>query len=75
MGTFKFLDVVKWVEALNIAEMNDVMVVEDTDDDFVTVRHLGNSQLSKEREINLRFVGRCTPYENVNDIIERYKKL
>jgi hypothetical protein len=74
MSTFKFLDVVKWVGALNDAEMNDVMVVEDVDDDFVTVRHLENSQLSKEREINLRFVGRCTPYENVKDIIERYKK-
>jgi hypothetical protein len=70
---FNFLDVVKWVECLNPAEMNDVMVVEDTDAEFITVRHLQNNQISKEREINLRFVGRCTPYENIKDIIDRYK--
>lgn len=72
---FNFLDVVKWVNAANSAEQNDVMVVEDTDSEYVTVRHLLNSQMSKEREINLKFVGRCTPYENIKDIIERYKNV
>ena len=70
---FTFLDVVKWVECMNPVEMNDVMVVEDVSEDFVTVRHLQNNQTSKERDFNLRFVGRCTPYENITDIIDRYK--
>jgi len=71
---FNFLDVVKWVgEYLNPAEQADVMVVEEVDDDYVTVRHLQNNQLSKEREVNLKFVGRCSSYENIKDIIERYK--
>ena len=71
---FNFLDVVKWVgEYLNTAEQADVMVVEDNDDDYVVVRHLQNNQVSKEREVNLKFVGRCSPYENIKDIIERYK--
>lgn len=72
---FNFLDVVKWVECLNPAEMNDVMVVEDTDSEFITVRHLNNNQLSREREINLRFVGRCTSYEPTQNIIDRYKNV
>lgn len=72
-----FLDVVKWVECLNPTEMNDVMVVEDVDDNanFVTVRHLQNNQISRERDFNLKYVGRCTPYENIKDIIDRYKNL
>ena len=70
---FNFLDVVKWVSCMNPAEMNDIMVVEDVDNEFVTVRHLQNNQMSKERDFNLRFVGRCTPYENVKDIVNRYK--
>lgn len=71
---FNFLDVVKWAgECLNIAEKNDVMVVEDCDENYVTVRHLLNNQISKEREMNLKFVGRCSSYENIKDIIERYK--
>lgn len=71
---FNFLDVVKWVgEYLNPAEQADVMVVEDNDSDYVVVRHLQNNQVSKEREVNLKFVGRCSPYENIKDIIERYK--
>ena len=72
MSEFKFLDVVKWMGAQNSAETRDVMVVEDVDDEFVTVRHLQNNQVSKEREINLRFVGRCTAYENIKDIIVRF---
>ena len=71
---FNFLDVVKWVgEYLNPVEQADVMVVEDCDADYVTVRHLQNNQVSKEREMNLKFVGRCTPYENTKDIYDRYK--
>jgi len=70
---YSFLDVVKWVNAANAAEQNDIMVVEDCDTDYVTVRHLTNNQISKEREINLRFVGRCSSYENTKDIIDRYK--
>lgn len=72
MSELKFLDVVKWEGAQNSAETRDVMVVEDTDSEFVTVRHLQNNQISKEREINLRFVGRCTAYENIKDIIARF---
>lgn len=72
---FNFLDVVKWVGALTEIEQNDVMVVEDCDEDYVTVRHLQSNQVSKEREINLKFVGHCTPYENIKDIIERYKNV
>lgn len=69
-----FLDVVKWVgEYLNPAEQADVMVVEDVDTDYVTVRHLQNNQLSKERDVNLRYVGKCTPYEPTKGIYERYK--
>ena len=71
-----FLDVVKWVgEYLNPAEQNDVMVVEDVDPDYITVRHIQNNQLSKEREINLRYVGKCTPYEPTKNIYERYKNV
>ena len=69
-----FLDVVKWVgEYLNPAEQADVMVVEDVDPDYVTVRHLQNNQISKEREINLRYVGKCTAYETTKTIYNRYK--
>ena len=69
-----FLDVVKWVgEYLNPAEQADVMVVEEANPDYVTVRHLQNNQISKEREINLRYVGKCTAYEPIKGIYERYK--
>lgn len=70
---FNFLDVVKWVGALTEIEQNDVMVVEDCDEDYVTVRHLQSNQVSKEREMNLRYVGKCTSYEPIAGIIERYK--
>lgn len=70
---FNFLDVVKWAgDILNPVEMKDVMVVEDVDDEFVTVRHLQNNQISKERDFNLRYVGKCTSYENIKNIINRY---
>lgn len=70
---FNFLDVVKWVgDIMNPVEMNDIMVVEDVDDEFVTVRHLQNNQISKERDFNLRYVGKCTSYENIKNIINRY---
>ena len=70
---FNFLDVVKWVgDIMNPVEMKDVMVVEDVDDEFVTVRHLQNNQISKERDFNLRYVGKCTSYENIKNIINRY---
>lgn len=68
----RFLDVVKWAGALNSAETRDVMVVEDTDPEFITVRHLQNNQVSKEREINLKVVGHCSSYEPIKDIIDRY---
>lgn len=70
---FNFLDVVKWVgDTMNPVEMKDIMVVEDVDDEFVTVRHLQNNQISKERDFNLRYVGKCTSYENIKNIINRY---
>ena len=70
---FNFLDVVKWVgDTMNPVEMKDIMVVEDIDDEFVTVRHLQNNQISKERDFNLRYVGKCTSYENIKNIINRY---
>lgn len=70
---FNFLDVVKWVgDTMNPVEMNDIMVVEDVDDEFVTVRHLQSNQISKERDFNLRYVGKCTSYENIKNIINRY---
>lgn len=70
---FNFLDVVKWVgDIMNPVEMKDVMVVEDVDDEFVTVRHLQSNQISKERDFNLRYVGKCTSYENIKNIINRY---
>lgn len=70
---FNFLDVVKWAGCLNETELHDVMVVEDCDSDFVTVRHIQNNQISKEREMNLRYVGKCTSYEPIKNIYERYK--
>lgn len=70
---FNFLDVVKWANPQLPIEQQDVMVVEDADaDGFIMVRHLQNNQISKEREINLKFVGRCSSYENTKDIIARY---
>ena len=70
---FNFLDVVKWAgDIQNPVEMKDVMVVEDVDDEFVTVRHLQSNQISKERDFNLRYVGKCTSYENIKNIINRY---
>lgn len=70
---FNFLDVVKWVgDTMNPVEMKDIMVVEDVDDEFVTVRHLQSNQISKERDFNLRYVGKCTSYENIKNIINRY---
>lgn len=70
---FNFLDVVKWANPQLPIEQQDVMVVEDADKDgFIMVRHLQNNQVSKEREINLKFVGRCSSYENIKDIIARY---
>ena len=72
---FNFLDVVKWAASLNETELHDVMVVEDYDSDYVTVRHIQNNQISKEREMNLKYVGKCTPYEPVKDIYERYKNV
>ena len=70
---FNFLDKVKWVgDTMNPVEMKDIMVVEDVDDEFVTVRHLQNNQISKERDFNLRYVGKCTSYENIKNIINRY---
>ena len=70
---FNFLDVVKWVgDTMNPVEMKDIMVVEDIDDEFVTVRHLQNNQISKERDFNLRYVGKCTSYENIKNIIKQY---
>lgn len=70
---FNFLDVVKWANPQLPIEQQDVMVVEDADaDGFIMVRHLQNNQVSKEREINLKFVGRCSSYENIKDIIARY---
>lgn len=70
---FNFLDVVKWANPQLPIEQQDVMVVEDANaDGFIMVRHLQNNQVSKEREINLKFVGRCSSYENTKDIIARY---
>lgn len=69
---FRFLDVVKWSGTQNAAEEKDIMVVEDVDENYVTVRHLQSNQVSHEREMNLRYVGHCTSWENIKDIINRY---
>ena len=73
----KFLDVVKWKNPQNIAEREDVMVVEDTMGVFVEVRHLdedGFLGTSNEKMEDLRVVGRCTSYEPSADILKRYIK-
>ena len=72
----KFLDVVKWMKPMNKAEENDIMVVEDIlNEHLIEVRHISTqkSTLSNEQADDLRVVGSCTPYENIEEILKRYK--
>lgn len=73
---FNFLDVVKWKYPQNYAESQDMMVVEDTEGVFVSVRHLsedGFGNVSHEKAEDLKYVGRCTAYEKAEDVYGRYK--
>ena len=73
---FKFLDVLKWKNPQNLAEREDVMIVEDTTGVYVEVRHLdetGFLGVSNERMEDLRAVGTCTAYEPAEEILKRYK--
>ena len=76
MADIKFLDVVKWRNPVGTLESQDVMVVEDVDGDFLTVRHLSTGKQDTEvanifaRDIKV--VGHCTAYEPIPDIIKRY---
>lgn len=71
----KFLDVVKWVNPMEDVERKDVMVVEDVDKDFLTVRHLsknGKSVVAQVVSRNVRVVGHCKSTEPIEGIINRY---
>lgn len=70
----KFLDVVKWDAPMTEVERHDVMVVEDVDGDFLTVRHIGaNSyEVGTAFAHNVRVVGHCTAHEPMEDIAKRY---
>ena len=73
---FKFLDVLKWKNPQNLAEREDVMVVEDTMGVYVEVRHIdetGFLGVSQEKMEDLRAVGTCTAYEAAEDILKRYR--
>ena len=73
---FKFLDVLKWKNPQNLAEREDVMIVEDTTGVYVEVRHLdetGFLGVSNEKMEDLRAVGTCTAYEPAEDILKRYR--
>lgn len=73
---FNFLDVVKWKYPQNYAESQDMMVVEDVEGVFVSVRHLdeeGFQSVSHEKAEELKYVGRCTAYEKAEDIYNRYR--
>ena len=75
---FNFLDVLKWKSPQNWGEREDVMVVEDTEGIYVTVRHVledGFGEVSHESAEDLKYVGRCTAYEKAEDIFERFKSL
>lgn len=72
MEDIKFLDVVKWNHPMSKPEKDDVMVVEDTDKDAITVRHLQDNNVTTVFARDLRVVGRCTPYEPIKDIVSRY---
>lgn len=76
MTDIKFLDVVKWNNPMGALERQDVMVVEDIDGDFLTVRHLNtgkeDSEVANIMARNVRVVGHCSAYEPIADIIKRY---
>jgi hypothetical protein len=53
-----------------------MMVVEDVEGVFVSVRHLdedGFQSVSHEKAEELKYVGRCTAYEKAEDIYNRYR--
>lgn len=76
MADIKFLDVVKWRNPVGTLESQDVMVVEDVDGDFLTVRHLStgkhDTEVANIFARDIKVVGRCTAYEPIADIIKRY---
>ena len=76
MAGIKFLDVVKWRNPVGALESQDVMVAEDIDGDFLTVRHLSTGKRDTEVATifarDIKVVGHCTAYEPIADIIKRY---
>lgn len=74
MENIKFLDVVKWNNPMSKPEKADVMVVEDIDGEALTVRHINteDKSLSNIFSRDIHVVGRCTPYEQIDDIVARY---
>ena len=76
MGNFKVYDIVKWVNPLGALERQDIMVVDEVDGNFLTVRHLStgkkDSDLTTIWANNVRVVGRCTASEPVADILHKY---
>lgn len=76
MGNFKVYDIVKWVNPVGALEKQDVMVVNEVDGNFLTVRHLStgkqDSDLTTIWADNVRVVGTCTASEPVADILHKY---
>ena len=72
----KFLDVVKWANASPL-EKKDVMVVEDIDGKFATVRHINEAKMPVTNVLitSLRKVGKCSSVEPVINIVNRYKNM
>lgn len=73
---YNYLDILKWKSPQNWGEREDVMVVEDTEGIYVTVRHAteeGFGEVSHENAEDLKYVGRCTAYDKAEDIFERYR--